>query len=212
MRLLDRNPLNELSLRMVAREAGVAAPSLYAHFPDAKTMISEVGRECWRQLGEVMAHSTQALEQPKALNELKSKMAAYVGYAMERPSRYQLLFAPEHAISEASETMTGLVQPAYRSVFASIKHFAAEGGILPGKDEVSATLVVLSLAHGRIALAHLAPWRAANSAEGVTEFVAETIDRLFATAGTVTPAPLRLRPRKIASAPAKARRPAKRGN
>jgi hypothetical protein len=40
-------------------------------------------------------------------------------------------------------------------------------------------LVILSLAHGRIALAHLAPWRSGNSLEGVTEFVLATLNKLL---------------------------------
>jgi AcrR family transcriptional regulator len=179
MRILDQNPVSDLSLRMVAREVGVAAPSVYAHFPDAKTMIAEVGRECWRQLGEAMASSTAHLQQPTAREELIAKMTAYVQYAMERPSRYQLLFAPEHATSESSVDAPGLLQPAYRSVIASIERLTAEGGTLPAKDAISTTLLILSMAHGRIALAHLAPWRSGNTANGVTTFVSETLQQLF---------------------------------
>ncbi len=179
MRILDHNPVSDLSLRMVAREAGIAAPSVYAHFPDAKTMIAEVGRECWRQLGAAISASTADLVSPRVREELCAKMTAYVRYAMERPSRYQLLFAPEHAASEQAEDSPGLLQPAYRSVIASVERLAAEGATLPAKDAVSATLVILSLAHGRIALAHLAPWRSGNSAESVTEFVLETLNQLL---------------------------------
>lgn len=179
MRILDQNPVSDLSLRMVAREAGIAAPSVYAHFPDAKTMIAEVGRECWRQLGTAMSASTAHLVQPQAREEIAAKMTAYVRYAMERPSRYQLLFAPEHAESEQAEDTPGLLQPAYRSVIASVERLAAEGGTLLAKDTISATLVILSLAHGRIALAHLAPWRSGNSLEGVTEFVLATLNKLL---------------------------------
>lgn len=181
MRILDQNPVSDLSLRMVAREVGVAAPSVYAHFPDAKSMISEIGRECWRQLGEAMSASTAQLPQPKAREELAAKMTAYVRYAMERPSRYQLLFAPEHATSEWSEDAPGLLQPAYRSVMVSVERLASEGGVLLAKDTVSATLVILSLAHGRIALAHLAPWRSGNSADSVTAFVVDTLKQLLGT-------------------------------
>ncbi len=179
MRILDQNPVSALSLRMVAREVGVAAPSVYAHFPDAKAMIAEVGRECWRQLGEAMAGSTAHLRRPTPHEELKAKMTAYVQYAMERPSRYQLLFAPEHASSESSPESPGLLQPAYRSVIASIEDLAAEGCVLPSRDVISTTLLILSFTHGRIALAHLAPWRSGNSAGGVTTFVLETLNQLF---------------------------------
>jgi AcrR family transcriptional regulator len=179
MRILDQNPVSELGLRIVAREVGVAATSVYAHFPDAKTMIAEIGRECWRQLGEAMASATVHLKQPSAREELAAKMTAYVQYAMERPSRYQLLFAPEHAASESSPDSPGLLQPAYRSVIASMERLAAEGCALPAKDTIAATLLVLSFAHGRIALAHLAPLRSGNSAVSVTAFVLETLNQLL---------------------------------
>jgi hypothetical protein len=144
-------------------------------------MISEVGRECWRQLGAAMSASTVDLTKPTAREELSAKMTAYVRYAMERPSRYQLLFAPEHAMSEESESTPGLLQPAYRSVITSIERFASEGGILPAKDRITAALVILSLTHGRIALAHLAPWRPGNSPDSVTDFVLESLGQLFGT-------------------------------
>ncbi len=188
MRILDQNQLSELSLRMVAREAGVTPTSVYTHFPDAESMISEIGRECWRQLGEVMSNAIAALTKPTARDELGAKITAYIGYAMERPSRYQLLFAPEHAMSEESEGSPGLLQPAYRSILAGVKRIAADGGHLPATDPISATLVILSLAHGRIALAHLAPWRSGNSAQAVQSFVLETLNTILQTK---SPAPKR---------------------
>ena len=53
-------------------------------------------------------------------------------------------------------------------------------GCIPGLTATMATaLLVLSLAHGRIALAHLALNRRGNTAAGVEAFVLETLDLLF---------------------------------
>ena len=41
-------------------------------------------------------------------------------------------------------------------------------------------IFILSLTHGRIALAQTAPHRTGNSPAGVAAFVLETIDRVFA--------------------------------
>ena len=43
-------------------------------------------------------------------------------------------------------------------------------------------LHILSLVHGRIALAHLAPWRGGNNAEGIENFVNDAVDRLLPAA------------------------------
>lgn len=181
MRILDSAPGTQLGLRMVAREAGVAAPSVYPHFADARTMTTEVVRECWRQVGEEMAAAASATPDLAAVGRLKEQLNAFVDYAMERPSRYQLLFALNPVSSDEEDKVQGHLRPAYQQVRQMIEAFVGEGGRLPGEDVASSTLLLISLAHGRIALAHLAPWRPGNSAESVKLFVRQAIDRLFPT-------------------------------
>ena len=176
MRLLDRAPATTLSLRMVAREAGVAAPSLYRQFPDADTMMREIIAECWRQVGVAMLEEADAIADRPPLQRLQAQMGAFVRYAMQRPSRYGLLFAL--AVGWEHE-LGGPLRPAYRPALETIEHYAGDGGRLPTADAVSAAILTLSLAHGRIALAHLAPARRGNSAEEVEAFVRDMIARLF---------------------------------
>ena len=180
MRLLDRQPGAQLSLRNVAQEAGIAPPSIYAHFRDARAMTAEVVRECWRQMAEVMEHATGVNRDSSGFDNLSRKMSAFVRYAMERPSRYQLLFALDPIdTSEEARDLPGLLQPAYRSVIASLEQFVRDGGSLPTEDAVSAAMLTLSLVHGRIALAHLSPLRAGNSAESVEVFISTTLQQIF---------------------------------
>lgn len=118
-----------------------------------------------------------------AIDELKEAgvtwaMVAFVEYAMDRPSRYQLLFAMQPIEPEA-DMMDGYLRPAYRQVIETLEEHVAAGGYLPAKDLMSAALLVISLTHGRIALAHLAPNRRGNSMRSVSKFVAEHIERAF---------------------------------
>ena len=178
MRILDRAPAAVLSLRMVAREAGVAAPSVYPHFKDADTLMSEIVRTCWQQLGAEMSEAAGRVD-GAGFATLKAQMSAYVRYAMERPSRYQLLFAMRPREADSLRDLPGLVQPAYRNVLASIELMLRSGRALPTADAVDATMLTLSLAHGRIALAHTAPHRPGNSTTGVQSFVIGMLERLF---------------------------------
>jgi AcrR family transcriptional regulator len=177
MRILDRAPASTLSLRMVAREAGVAAPSLYRQFDDAAALMTTVAIECWAQIGAEMAASASACDMLPASALLQELMGTYVQYAMRRPSRYQLLFA----LSEGWETvLEGPIRPVYRAVLAAVTKHVETGGRLPARDPVSATLLTISLAHGRIALARLAPARRGNLPTEVEAFIRETIGGLFA--------------------------------
>ncbi|MBJ7483172.1 TetR/AcrR family transcriptional regulator [Brevundimonas sp.] len=177
MRILDRSPGSQLSLRTVAKEAGVAAPSLYRQFDDASAMLSEVERECWRQLGLEMSAAAEQVQEEPPLSRLQEQLGAYVRYAMQRPSRYQLLFATQLS---GDTDVDGPVRPAYRPVFETIESHALLGGKLPTADTASSAILTISLAHGRIALAHLAPARPGNSAPLVEGFIRETLGRLFA--------------------------------
>ena len=177
MRILDRSPASDLSLRMIAREAGVAPPSVYAHFASAETMRADIVRECWRQLGEEMSGARRS-EGGGAFASLIAQMGAYVRYAMERPSRYQLLFALQLDIG-ALRDLPGPAQPAYRPVLESIERLAAEGAPMPMPDAQSSTILALSVAHGRIALAHLAPHRPGNAPAAVEAYVREALAGIF---------------------------------
>jgi AcrR family transcriptional regulator len=177
MRLLDRSPNAQLSLRMVAKEAGIAAPSVYRHFADVNAMMAEFIRVCWSQMGEHLNAATKDLEPAEPLDALKAKMAAFVRYAMDRPSRYQLLFAPSY---RPEHDLDGPLRPAFRQVRESVEAIAASGAKLPARDAFTSALMLISLAHGRIALAHLAPQRQGNFAPDVEAFVLETLDLLFA--------------------------------
>ncbi len=176
MRLLDRSPNAQLSLRMVAKEAGIAAPSVYRHFADVNAMMAEIVRTCWAQMGEHLIAATKDAGELAPLDVLKARMAAFVQYAMERPSRYQLLFAQSYT---PENDLDGPLRPAFRPVRESIEAIAAAGRPLATGNSFNDALMVISLAHGRIALAHLAPFRPGNFAPEVAAFVSESLDFLF---------------------------------
>jgi AcrR family transcriptional regulator len=182
MRLLDRSPSTALSLRLVAREAGIAPPSVYRQYDDAQSMMTEIVTECWRQMGEAMENAAARGRGGSALERLNARMTGFVHYAMDRPSRYNLLFATQPIDPQAGVALPGPLVPAYRSVERSMEEIMAEGGKLPMRDVQSSALLIIASSHGRIALARLAPNRPGNSAKEVARFVSEVLATLFAPA------------------------------
>lgn len=161
---------------MVAREIGIAPPSLYRQFADAEEMIKDVVHECWHQVSTAMVSSVADIPEENALDRLQAQACAYVRYAMLTPSRYQLLFAPP--IGRPVE-VDSPVRPASRVLRETIERHEANGGKLPAPSAMDSTTFTLSLVHGRIALAHLAPERPANMPDQVETFVRASIQRLF---------------------------------
>jgi AcrR family transcriptional regulator len=92
-----------VSLREVARRAGVSPAAPYHHFRDKSLLLAEVAQEGFRLLTSRMR---QALEQsPRAggPERLARLGRAYVRFATEEPAHYRVMFSPELAGGEAEQ-------------------------------------------------------------------------------------------------------------
>jgi AcrR family transcriptional regulator len=79
-----------LTLRGVAREAGVAAPSVYPHFADLDALVIELIR---RQLADLTTAVRTAVASAGTPVEALMKAArAYVRWGLERPGPYTVVF------------------------------------------------------------------------------------------------------------------------
>jgi AcrR family transcriptional regulator len=92
-RVLERDGLSGLTLRAVAREAGVSHAAPTHHFGDLTGLVSELAAIGFRQFNAVMAEAgaTGTLPLDKALARAK----AYVAYAQAHTGMYGLMFRTE---------------------------------------------------------------------------------------------------------------------
>lgn len=80
-----------ITLRSVAREAGIAAPSIYAHFADRDAIIETVLDIAFERLRRRILDTTGAgHDDPVA--SLLAGCHAYVDFALREPARYRVLF------------------------------------------------------------------------------------------------------------------------
>ncbi|KUM97529.1 TetR family transcriptional regulator [Streptomyces yokosukanensis] len=86
-----------LSLRAVARRAGVSPTAPYRHFADRQSLVSAVAAEGYRELAGYLAAAHPAPETP---DDLAAVAGAYVRFALERPGLFRAMFAepcdPDH--------------------------------------------------------------------------------------------------------------------
>ncbi len=90
--LLETLPGEEaLSLRAVAREAGIAAPSIYLHFADKSALVSAVLASRFQELQAALDAAAVGSVAPEA--ELAARCAAYCAYAEEHAGNYRVMFS-----------------------------------------------------------------------------------------------------------------------
>lgn len=107
-RILETEGPAALSLRAVAREAGVSPAAPYHHFKDKNELLEAVAHEGWMQLGaEVAQARTGASDENTALSDIG---VTYVTFARQNPALYRVMYdnmrdrteMPEHAKDEGS--------------------------------------------------------------------------------------------------------------
>ncbi|MDJ0392440.1 TetR-like C-terminal domain-containing protein [Rhodococcus sp. G-MC3] len=87
--LLQSVPAQAVTLRAVARAAGIAAPSIYRHFADLDAIFRAVVDLAFDEL-EVVLRAAPAGQRP--VDRLRTVCAAYLSFAREHPQRYRVMF------------------------------------------------------------------------------------------------------------------------
>lgn len=91
-----------VTLRAVARRVGIAAPSIYPHFPDRPAILVAVKEQMFRSLILTLEEATPEDIDPVA--GLHAGCAAYLRFASEHPALYQSLFGKTSLSPTASDT------------------------------------------------------------------------------------------------------------
>jgi AcrR family transcriptional regulator len=92
-RVLERDGLSGLTLRAVAREAGVSHAAPTHHFGDLTGLVSELAAIGFRQFNAAMAAAGAGGGSPAEKAMARAK--AYVAYAQAHPGMYGLMFRTE---------------------------------------------------------------------------------------------------------------------
>lgn len=130
-KVLEKEGLTALSLRDLARRAGVSHNAPYRHFPDRDALLAALAAEGFQNLGDAMRGQSG-----KEMGE------AYVRFALDHPQRFRLMFGGAVSLSKSPE----LRQAASATYGALVKAFADHP-----RPEVAAA-AAWALVHG---LAHL---------------------------------------------------------
>ncbi|WP_203836092.1 TetR/AcrR family transcriptional regulator [Winogradskya humida] len=153
-----------VTLRAVARQIGIAAPSIYRHFADRQAILVAL-------VGEAFAEFEQRLRDAAVAEDpvvrLRAVCDAYLEYARSRPQRYRVMFgglwsAPDAVAAEAMtpDAAAELGQGALRVIAGTLQDCVTAGRSTsddPLADAVALWLGLHGLAHQR-AVSHAFPW------------------------------------------------------
>jgi AcrR family transcriptional regulator len=100
-----------LTLRGIARQAGVTAPSIYPHFADLAAVVAAMLAASFDELRDAVQTALDEHRDP--VRALVAAGRAYVQFGWDHPARYRLMFAADGYSPDAIATFA-LVERAIR--------------------------------------------------------------------------------------------------
>lgn len=162
--LAETGDESAITLRSVARHIGIAAPSIYRHFPDQPAIMLAVVQQAFAELeAQLRAALDAADDDPR--QRLFAVCHAYLRFAQEHPERYRTMFGglwmpalhdtsvTETDVSTLGDGCTRLLTETVEDCITSGRSTSTD----PHADAVALWLGLHGLAHQR-AVTVAFPW------------------------------------------------------
>ena len=168
LELLEERGESALSLRAVARRAGVSPAAPYRHYVDREALVSAVAAVGYSELAGRLAAAHPA---PSTREQLATVAVAYVQFALERPALFRIMFSePCDRDNDERAAATEAVSQYLNAIVERA---------LPGGDAEALATAVWALVHG-LAFLHLDGKLDASTPEVVAARVTAAIGALLA--------------------------------
>jgi AcrR family transcriptional regulator len=143
-RLLEAEGPSALSLRAVAREAGVSPAAPYHHFKDKGELLDAVAGEGWMMLDDSIREAKAAA--PSIHAAMTEIGVAYVCFATNNPALYRVMYDT----ARDKEALPEKMQDGEDSAYCKVRNTLVEAGADPAAeiDLELATVAAWCAAHG----------------------------------------------------------------
>jgi AcrR family transcriptional regulator len=147
LQILAKEGAEAITLREVARRAGVTHAAPYRHFSSKEALLAAVAEEGFRQLAADLEAAARAPERGDSLDRLEAFGDAYIRFAVKHPAHYRLMYGPEFAQRGAHPSLSEVSRGAFALLFEGVRR-AQEDKLVRDDDTVQLALTMWSSVHG----------------------------------------------------------------
>ncbi|GGK91422.1 TetR/AcrR family transcriptional regulator [Nocardia jinanensis] len=149
LRLIETEGIAAVSLRRVAREAGVSSGAPYHHFADRAALLADLATQGFRLLTDQLTTARSTADSPTTA--LVALEQCYVRFARDQPGYFRLMFRPELSQPEKHPDTRAAGEAAFGVLADAVAACVAAGDLAPERAEPT-TLTLWALGHGLASL------------------------------------------------------------
>lgn len=145
VKLIEKDGLAALSMREVARAAGVSHQAPYHYFEDRESILAAIAEEGFTILAQRLENAVDADEPPA--ERLATLGRVYVEFACDHPALFRVMFRPDFVDADRFPTMRDCGARAFDTLPVAVQACIDAG--LPPEPSVQSLMVLgWSIAHG----------------------------------------------------------------
>lgn len=147
--ILSREGTQAMSLRRVAKRAGVSHAAPYAHFADKQALIAAIAAEGYKKLYQQLSSAQFGQDDPLA--RLMAIAHAYLQFALDEPDHFRITFS---GIVKAEKDYPEYVEQSKRcfALVAMVVEDCQAKGFFVGDDTQMLATSIWSCIHGFVQL------------------------------------------------------------
>lgn len=157
-----------LTIRGVARAAGIAPASIYQHFADKAALVEGLIAYDYEQLSVAMSAADALCPANAVLDRVRAQMKAYCRFALDSPGHYRLMINNRPVTTPRSGPLIEIVTQVIEA-FERCERAGVRLRVPPQR----AAVVVFVATHGRVALWHASEDRTQEAL--ILDFVDELV-------------------------------------
>ena len=146
-----------ITLRGVARRVGIAAQSIYPHFPGPDEIVQAITVATFGELGRSIAQAKVGIDSPR--DRLLAGCRAYIAFGVENPNLYGLLFRRNRLLRGQEARPESATEPDTRDAEAGPFAYLIDGvrqcmadGSSTATSELRTAVELWAAMHGLVSL------------------------------------------------------------
>lgn len=136
----------QVSLRSIARAVGIAATSVYLHFPDVDHLLAAVMQRGFDELTRATANAADGASGP--VDELRRRCRAYCHFALDHPGLYQVMFQADLPALLLQDPAATPGRRSFENLVAAVARCLQSGAAPPHDDPFRLASLIWAAEHG----------------------------------------------------------------